>query len=100
MTYEIYNNESDLPDNVIAIDGIVYSLDGWKHPGGEQIKMFGGNDVSVQYIMIHPNHSNNIVNLAPIVGKLINYDKEYTFGSEFEKELKREVNKIVPPNKI
>ena len=100
MTYEIYNNESDLPDNVIAIDGIVYSLDGWNHPGGEQIKMFGGNDVSVQYRMIHPNHSNNIVNVAPIVGKLINYDKEYTFGSDFEKELKREVNKIVPPNKI
>lgn len=50
--------------------------------------------------MIHPNHSNNIVNVAPNVGKLINYDKEYTFGSDFEIELKREVSKIVPPNKI
>lgn len=25
---------------VIAIGGNVYSLDGWKHLGGEQIKMF------------------------------------------------------------
>jgi len=39
MTYEIYNNESDLPDNVIAINGIVYSHDRWKHPSGEQIKI-------------------------------------------------------------
>ena len=38
MTYEIYNNESDLPDNVIAIDGIVYLLDGWKHPGGNKLR--------------------------------------------------------------
>jgi len=95
-----FNNICDIPENTIAVDGFVYSLDGWKHPGGHQIMIFGGNDVSVQYKMIHPFHNDNMRNKMPIVGKLVNYDTDYTFGSDFEKELKSEVSKIVPPHKM
>ena len=38
-----------LKGHEIAVDGIVYDISDFKHPGGDAIKMFGGNDVSVQY---------------------------------------------------
>ena len=100
MIYNIYKYESELPDNTIAIDGVVYSLDDWEHPGGNQIRLFGGNDVSVQYRMIHAFHGEDTRKVMPVVGKLLNYNKDYTFDSEFEKELKEEVKKIVLPHKM
>lgn len=38
-----------LSGDEVAIDGIVYTLNDFNHPGGDQIKLFGGNDVTVQY---------------------------------------------------
>jgi hypothetical protein len=55
----------------------------WNHPGGDQIKLFGGNDVSVQYRMIHPFHAGNagILNKMPRVGRLAEYRQDYSFGA-------------------
>jgi len=73
-------------------------LQGWDHPGGAQIKLFGGNDVSVQYRMIHPFNGPNLVNKMPKVGTLKSYRKDYQFDTEFEKDIKEAVRKIVKPN--
>ena len=47
----------ELKGNEIVIDGIIYDLSNFYHPGGEQINVFGGNDVTVHYKMIHPYHT-------------------------------------------
>lgn len=86
----------DLKDNEVAIDGIVYDLNGFKHPGGDSIRVFGGNDVTVQYKMIHPLHSGKQLRKMRKVGKVVtDYKQEYLFDTEFEREIKREVYKIV-----
>jgi len=95
---KVYNSEKDLTEDVVAIDGVVYSLEGWDHPGGDQIKLFGGNDVTVQYRMIHPFHAASLVNKMPKVGTLANYRKDYKFGTPFEEDLKAAVQKVVKPN--
>jgi predicted heme/steroid binding protein len=82
----------------VAIDGEVYDLASFEHPGGESIKLFGGNDVTVQYRMIHPFHAPSMVNKMKRVGRLAQYKCDYTFGSEFEKDLKNAVAKVVKPN--
>ena len=95
----------DLAGNQIAIDDSVYSLDGFDHPGGEQIRLFGGNDVTVQYRMIHPRHkAKHHLNKLTRVGNFIRSDthnpsNEYQFDTAFEKELKQEVFKIVKQGK-
>ena len=66
-----YNDVCDIPENTVAIDGFIYSLEGWNHPGGQQIMIFGGNDVSVYYKMIHPFHNDNMRNKMPLVGKYL-----------------------------
>lgn len=45
-----------LKSSEVCIDGIIYDLTDFPHPGGKQILLFGGNDVTVQYKMIHPFH--------------------------------------------
>ena len=87
----------DLAESEIAIDGVVYTLEGFVHPGGNQIKLFGGNDVSVQYRMIHPFHTQAALSKMTPVGSAV-AQTDYSFGSDFEKELKAEVAKIVKPN--
>lgn len=88
----------EIKQNQVAIDGIIYDLDSFDHPGGESIKMFGGNDVSVMYRMIHPRHTGEYhAKKMKQVGTIENYNSEYQFGSAFEQELKREVFKIVRP---
>jgi hypothetical protein len=47
----------NLQGHEVCIDGVVYDLRGFDHPGGGTIGLFGGNDVSVQYRMIHPHHT-------------------------------------------
>lgn len=47
----------NIQSNQIVIDGVIYSLDNFYHPGGDSIKMFGGNDATVMYKMIHPHHT-------------------------------------------
>lgn len=86
-----------LAEHEIAIDGIVYTLENFNHPGGDSIKLFGGNDVSVQYRMIHPFHSAGVLKKLTAVG-VTSKQTDYTFGSEFEKDLKAAVAEIVKPN--
>jgi fatty acid desaturase (delta-4 desaturase) len=86
-----------LSENEVAIDGIVYTLEGFDHPGGDAIRLFGGNDVSVQYRMIHPFHSAGVLNKMKAVG-VTSKQTDYTFGSAFEKDLKAAVAEIVKPN--
>jgi len=85
----------NLKDNEVSIDGIIYDLTGFKHPGGDSIRVFGGNDVTVQYKMIHPLHSTKHLKKMRAIGKVSDYKMEYLFDTEFEREIKREVYKIV-----
>mmetsp|Transcript_26676 Transcript_26676/g.61376 ORF Transcript_26676/g.61376 Transcript_26676/m.61376 type:complete len:101 (-) Transcript_26676:1328-1630(-) len=66
----------DLAENEVAIDGIVYDLNGFDHPGGDQIMMMGGNDVTVQYKMIHPHHTGKQLDKLKSIGKLTDYKPE------------------------
>lgn len=45
-----------LAPNEICIHGEVFNLDSFEHPGGDSINVFGGNDATVFYQMIHPHH--------------------------------------------
>ena len=60
----------DLKGTEVAIDGVVYDMKGFKHPGGDSVLIFGGNDVTVQYKMIHPYHSSKHLEKMKRVGKL------------------------------
>ena len=79
----------------VVIDGVIYDLEGFDHPGGESIMIFGGNDVTVQYKMIHPYHTTKHLEKMKSVGTVPDYTSEYKFDTEFEREIKREVFKIV-----
>lgn len=85
----------NLSGDEVAIDGIIYTLDGFKHPGGDSIKIFGGNDVTVQYKMIHPYHTAKHLEKMQVVGRVQDYKPDYEWDTEFEREIKREVFKIV-----
>ena len=91
----LLSSVNDLSGNHFAIDGIVFSLDGFNHQGGEQIKLFGVNDVTVQYKMIHPHHTSKQLRKLQAVGSLPKSEIEYQFDSPFEGELKEEVFKVV-----
>jgi len=88
-----------LANNEVAIEGVVYDLTGFEHPGGDVVHLFGGNDVTVQYRMIHPRHGDKQLEKMTRVGKVTDYKTEYLFDTEFEREIKREVYKIVRPGK-
>lgn len=79
----------------ISIDGVIYDIADFVHPGGESIKFFGGNDVTVQYKMIHPYHTTKHLEKMKMVGKVSDFKTEYKFGTEFERDIKNEVFKIV-----
>lgn len=86
----------ELKGHEVAIEGIIYDISDFDHPGGGTINLFGGNDVSVQYRMIHPHHvSDRHLQKMKQVGKLSSYKPQYLFDTEFEREMKREVFKIV-----
>mmetsp|Transcript_27356 Transcript_27356/g.58761 ORF Transcript_27356/g.58761 Transcript_27356/m.58761 type:complete len:479 (-) Transcript_27356:89-1525(-) len=84
-----------LKGNEIAIDGIIYDISEFVHPGGEVVKFFGGNDVTVQYKMIHPYHTGKHLEKMKEVGKVVDYVPEYKFDTPFERDIKNEVFKIV-----
>jgi acyl-lipid (7-3)-desaturase (Delta-4 desaturase) len=89
---------SQLEGNEVCIDGVVYDLSSFDHPGGDSIFMFGGNDASVQYRMIHPHHKpgkNDNLNRLQAVGSIRGYRPEYKWDTDFEREVKHEVFKIV-----
>ena len=69
-------NVTNLQPNEITIDGIIYNLDTFNHPGGDAIKVFGGNDVSIQYRMIHPYHTSKHLEKLQSVGRIVNYTSE------------------------
>lgn len=98
-TFRRMDTIKELRGNEIAIDGIVYDLTDFRHPGGNSIKIFGGNDVTVQYKMIHPSHTSKHLEKMKKIGTVATYKREYSFGSEFEKEVKREVFKIIHPSR-
>jgi fatty acid desaturase (delta-4 desaturase) len=60
----------------IAIDGVMYDIKDFDHPGGESIHLFGGNDVTVQYKMIHPYHTSKHLEKMKRVGKVADYSTE------------------------
>jgi len=60
----------------VAIEGIIYDLTSFKHPGGDSILIFGGNDVTAQYKMIHPYHTRHHLEKMKIVGKVTDYVPE------------------------
>jgi len=91
------STRTDLIKNIkgseVVIDGMIYDLDGFNHPGGDSIKLFGGNDVTVQYKMIHPYHTPKHLQKMKLVGKVSDSKLDYVFDTDFEREIKREVFK-------
>lgn len=79
----------------VVIDGVIYDIADFEHPGGESIKVFGGNDVTVQYKMIHPYHTSKHLEKMKRVGTVPDYTTDYKFDTPFEREIKSEVFKIV-----
>lgn len=94
-TTERITTIKQLQGNEIVIDGIIYDLTSFVHPGGDTVYMFGGNDVTVQYKMIHPYHTSKHLEKMKAIGKVSDYVPEYAFDTPFEREIKREVFKIV-----
>lgn len=84
-----------LRPNEVCIEGNVYDLATFDHPGGNSIRIFGGNDVTVMYKMMHPYHTAKHLEKMKKVGTVSDYKSEYVFDTEFEREVKREVFKIV-----
>lgn len=65
-----------LKGSEIAIEGNIYDINDFVHPGGEIINFFGGNDVTVQYKMIHPHHTEKQLEKMKMVGKVVDYVPE------------------------
>jgi fatty acid desaturase (delta-4 desaturase) len=84
-----------LRGNEVCIDGIIYDISSFDHPGGDSINVFGGNDATTQYKMIHPYHTTKHLEKMKVVGKVPDYYSEYKWDTPFEREMKREVYKIV-----
>jgi len=87
----------DIKSTEVVIDGTIYDLKSFMHPGGDSVLLFGGNDVTVQYKMIHPYHTSKHLEKMAVMGKIDPNDikEDYAFGTDFEREIKREVFKIV-----
>lgn len=60
----------------VVIDGNIYDISDFDHPGGESIQLFGGNDVTVQYKMIHPYHTDKHLEKMKFVGTVPDYSSE------------------------
>ena len=88
---------NNLKESEIAIEGIIYDLTGFEHPGGNIIHIFGGSDVTVQYKMMHTHHTPRHLEKLNMVGRVTDWKQEYVFGTEFENEMKREVFRVVKP---
>jgi len=93
----------ELSPTQVCIDGSVYRIDNFDHPGGNTVQVFGGNDVTVQYKMIHGMNRNHERNLSQLekVGRLKQQQHrrttaEYHFDSDFAQDLKRAVQTLVP----
>ncbi len=70
---------SQLKTTEMCIDGIIYDIEAFssKHPGGITFLTFGGNDVTTQYKMIHPYHTDkHLLKMGPPVGIVQDYHSE------------------------
>ena len=65
-----------LKPNEVAIDGGIYDLTSFDHPGGDSIYIFGGNDATTQYKMIHPYHTSKHLEKMTRVGTVPDYSSE------------------------
>ena len=72
-TQEVIRTMDTLKNNEVCINGVVYDLKGFDHPGGESIELFGGNDVTVTYKMIHPYHTEKHLEKMKRVGKVSDF---------------------------
>jgi fatty acid desaturase (delta-4 desaturase) len=61
----------------VVIDGVIYDITSFEHPGGDSIQIFGGNDATVQYKMIHPYHTKKHLEKMKRVGVVPDYFCEY-----------------------
>ena len=75
-TTERVTTIKQLQGNEVVIDGIIYDLTSFVHPGGNSVFMFGGNDVTVQYKMIHPYHTSKHLEKMKVIGKVSDYVPE------------------------
>mmetsp|Transcript_5220 Transcript_5220/g.6075 ORF Transcript_5220/g.6075 Transcript_5220/m.6075 type:complete len:461 (-) Transcript_5220:175-1557(-) len=98
-TIERISTMKGLSTHEVVIEGVIYDLRGFPHPGGESIELFGGNDVTIAYKMIHPYHTNKHLEKMRRVGTVADFHMEYKFDTPFEREIKKEVFKIVPRGK-
>jgi fatty acid desaturase (delta-4 desaturase) len=94
-TIERISTLKGLKSNEICIDGFIFDISSFDHPGGDSILLFGGNDVTNQYKMIHPYHTAKHLEKMKQVGKVPDYVPEYKWDTPFEREIKEEVFKIV-----
>ena len=60
----------------VVIEGVIYDIKDFDHPGGETILLFGGNDVTVQYTMIHPYHTSKHLEKMKRVGTVPDWSSE------------------------
>lgn len=56
-----------LRGNEVCIDGVIYDITSFDHPGGDTIRVFGGNDATTQYKMIHPYHTSKHLEKMKVV---------------------------------
>lgn len=68
---------ASLKTTEVCIDGLIYDISNFDHPGGDQIQLFGGNDVTIQYNMIHPYHTSKHLEKMTLVGKVSDFTCEY-----------------------
>lgn len=66
-----------LKGNEVVINGTIYDIADFVHPGGEVVKFFGGNDVTIQYNMIHPYHTGKHLEKMKAVGKVVDWQSEW-----------------------
>jgi fatty acid desaturase (delta-4 desaturase) len=60
----------------VVIDGVIYDILSFHHPGGDAINIFGGNDATIQYKMIHPYHTEKHLEKMRRVGTVPDYHSE------------------------
>jgi fatty acid desaturase (delta-4 desaturase) len=70
---------TNLKGSEVAIEGIIYDLTGFQHPGGNIVHIFGGNDVTVQYKMMHPFHTARHLEKLKPVGRVSDWKPECVF---------------------
>lgn len=75
-TDRVISKLNGLRNHEVCIGGVIYDLTSFDHPGGESIMIFGGNDVTVQYRMIHPYHTTKHLEKMKKVGKVADYTSE------------------------